>query len=534
MNEFSNNPSNFLAKSIIFGVNMLAKKNEYYRIRQFFLIAYLVMGFGSIVFSQYELSPDSISYYGIAQKYAQFNFADAVNAYWSPLVSWLLVPFLWLKIPILIAARIVMVIIGLFIMYFFEKIVRLYAKYKSIYIGAMVSATAFTVTYSSIFFSADTLIVLFSLILFYKTYRWESNNRYAMVVGAIGVLLYYSKAYGLPFFMLVFTLLTLQRIFISERKAGLRILRTYLISVFVFLLGVGIWVGILSMSYGYFTFGTSAKYNHSISKEEGCRHPMSYMGLIAPPNRIATSAWEDVSSIQLDDWSAFESEENMSFQLNLIRGNTMRVWGFLKHFSVLSAIIIFLSGLILVQRKKRLIEHELSRIFIMGVSIISGYLLVLVEIRYVWLLAYLLIFATIFIFNEFFDYFKPNKWVKMITGLLFVVLFIKGLYYDLEKHIFADLKYSSISKEIPVIPIGSRIATVGDLVGCMNISFLNNYQCYGDVLPINDSIAEAQLEQFEIEYLFFWKPFPNKSYMKNFSAFSDTINQELVVLKRLQ
>src|SRR5687768_6759202 len=39
---------------------------------------------------RYQMNPDGVSYLSIASKYLAGHFGDAVNAYWSPLYSWLL------------------------------------------------------------------------------------------------------------------------------------------------------------------------------------------------------------------------------------------------------------------------------------------------------------------------------------------------------------------------------------------------------------------------------------------------------------
>ncbi len=53
-------------------------------------------------------SPDAVSYLRVAQYYAQGRWDLAVNAYWGPLLSWLMIPFLSEADKGLSAARIVM------------------------------------------------------------------------------------------------------------------------------------------------------------------------------------------------------------------------------------------------------------------------------------------------------------------------------------------------------------------------------------------------------------------------------------------
>jgi len=58
--------------------------------------SYLILGAILLNFYQYQINPDGISYISIAQKYLRGDYGNAVNGYWSPLFSWLLMPFLLL------------------------------------------------------------------------------------------------------------------------------------------------------------------------------------------------------------------------------------------------------------------------------------------------------------------------------------------------------------------------------------------------------------------------------------------------------
>src|SRR5688572_4382331 len=61
---------------------------------------------------RYQINPDAISYISIAQKYLAGDFGAAINAYWSPLYSWLLMPFLAIGIPALLATKVLTVFLG--------------------------------------------------------------------------------------------------------------------------------------------------------------------------------------------------------------------------------------------------------------------------------------------------------------------------------------------------------------------------------------------------------------------------------------
>src|SRR3954469_3097913 len=60
----------------------------------------------------YEVDPDSLAYLTIARQYAGLHLRDAINAYWSPLYSWLMLPFVVCGIGALPAAKIISVAAG--------------------------------------------------------------------------------------------------------------------------------------------------------------------------------------------------------------------------------------------------------------------------------------------------------------------------------------------------------------------------------------------------------------------------------------
>src|SRR4051812_42197638 len=64
----------------------------------------------------YADNPDSFEYITIAQKYSSFNLHDAVNGYWSPLISWLLMIPMQFADPVT-AFKFLQVATGLFTLY---------------------------------------------------------------------------------------------------------------------------------------------------------------------------------------------------------------------------------------------------------------------------------------------------------------------------------------------------------------------------------------------------------------------------------
>ena len=74
----------------------------------FFILIYLIIGLLLIHNYLYILNTDGISYIHIAQHYISGRFFQAINGYWSPMYSWLLIQFLMIwkgKLEILFSIK---------------------------------------------------------------------------------------------------------------------------------------------------------------------------------------------------------------------------------------------------------------------------------------------------------------------------------------------------------------------------------------------------------------------------------------------
>ena len=64
------------------------------------ILFYLSLSFILLGHYLHVFNDDSISYLTIANEYEDGNFSAAINGYWSPLFSWLMVPFLYFQFSV--------------------------------------------------------------------------------------------------------------------------------------------------------------------------------------------------------------------------------------------------------------------------------------------------------------------------------------------------------------------------------------------------------------------------------------------------
>jgi hypothetical protein len=69
------------------------------RLKTFFRILAIVFGFAETIAARNSIGPDGRSFLEIARAYLRHDWTAAINAYWSPLYSWLLAILLGVTRP---------------------------------------------------------------------------------------------------------------------------------------------------------------------------------------------------------------------------------------------------------------------------------------------------------------------------------------------------------------------------------------------------------------------------------------------------
>ena len=302
------------------------------------LIIYIILGIVLFRYYQYQINPDGIDYINIAKSYISGNFNSSINDYWSPLISWLMMPFLFFsQTPLsgLHASKILSLILGFFtiigvrqLSYRFEmdEVVRTVLLFIMI---PVVLYFALTVI------SPDLLMVCVSVYYLAIIYDLNYPNKLSngVLCGILGALIFLSKSYGFPFFITSFLILNLLQYFWnSDRYRKKKVLKNFIIGFVIFLMISGIWIGLISFKDKKLTIGTSGEINHALVDPNSKGLSVLSQG-IHKPGQINPY-------IVPKDWSPFKSWSNFKYQLSLIWSNTLKIGSILNNFSFLSFLII--------------------------------------------------------------------------------------------------------------------------------------------------------------------------------------------------
>ena len=302
-------------------------------LRLSWVVAYALM-LVSMLNNLPRLNTDAIAYMRVAEYWSTGNFDFAINGYWGPLLSWLMVPFLWLGVEPLLAGKLAMLISG---GVFFHGSLFLVRAVGLRLIDELTVAVVLALTipgWMSDHVTPDLLVAGLMAFALGQAVSpdWLTSRRRALGSGATWGLAYLAKAVALPVGVVVSVLLALcWRLGQAEnRQVAIWQLGQ---ALGLFLLVALPWMVVLSLKYDKPTFSTSGAIAHAIvgpGNDRPAPHPFGDTIYKPEPGRV--TAWEDPSRMRYDYWSPFGSGENFSHQLSLIGRNTGTVVQFLAAF----------------------------------------------------------------------------------------------------------------------------------------------------------------------------------------------------------
>ena len=486
------------------------------------VVAYALM-LVSMLNNLARLNTDAISYMRVGEYWSVGNLGFAVNGYWGPLLSWLMVPFLWLGVKPLLAGKLAMLISG---MVFFHGSLFLVRSVGLRLIDELIVAWVLALTipgWMSNHVTPDLLVAgLMAFALGQAVSSdWLANRRRALGTGATWGLAYLAKAVALPIGVVVSVLLALcWRLGQAEnRRAAWRRLG---VSLGLLALVAAPWITVLSLKYDKPTFSTSGPIAHAIvgpGNDRPAPHPFGSTIYQPEPGRV--TAWEDPSRMGYDYWSPFGSGENFWHQLTLIGRNAGTVFQFLVAFDGVGALFgwfgvgTLVFGLALFAKwpwAKNWLADRWRWMVIPLICLGGIYLPVYVmpvDQRYFYLFLPLVMILTLGLFSPFF----ANK---RQTGLVWMLVFLLPLLWHLPSRYSAGLYAQNLAKRM------EEAGSVGPIVGSTFFSSeghrLGLYVAWHLGQPWLGDVRSASLEAYKNSGARFTIAIPNSPLAKKLDA----------------
>lgn len=260
---------------------------------------------------------DGISYISIARQYADGHFGSAVNAYWSPLVSWLAAPLIHWGVDgvvAVVAASAASAVVGL------AAGVALVWRVS----GRHGVATAVAALVTAVFYvgnvrmlTPDVMVVAWSSCFVYALHRLDEARsdrraaaRWAVVLGVVCAVGYVTKLFLVPVIVVSLAIWAGVRLVRAhDGTARRRVLAAACLTALVTVVVSAPWVAALSLKYGEPTIGSSFGVNMTakFDPQQVSLLPTADTPLWAPPNEHAVSFGED-RSFQVGDGVPTPSE----------------------------------------------------------------------------------------------------------------------------------------------------------------------------------------------------------------------------------
>jgi hypothetical protein len=488
----------------------------------FAIAIYLALGLLLLKYFNYIWAKDEICYISIAQKYARGEFRLAPNAFWPPMLSWLLAVPIFLGVPPALAAKLLPLLIGVFTYFAVRSLSYTFNIGHTLRTVILYSLIPILLYCSLIHFTPDLLLVglltaYFSVIL---SSTYPDRPRVGWLCGVLGALSYFTKSYAFFFFLLHFPLASVVHYAENADKRRRQIVLRNLVSgLIAFAVLTAAWVCALNFKYHVVTIGVNGKYNYRKAGPDSQGNPNGYTGFVAPPDPTAVSHWEEpysyfsdpeVVSCCLKPWSPFESWKSFKYQIKLIYSTGRTMLALYQRLSALT-ITILLSSLVLCvgDRKQLVASIELALGLATFCCYSGGYSLLHVEERYLWPMWILLMLMGAKVLHEllkakFFDSTTKRGLLLVAFSASFVLPSLDGLKKTggMLRQIGGNTY--ALSKLLEHTGLkGARVAANNDYGTAVGIAYRLGAKFYGVAKP-NSSENEIveELKKNGIQYYF--------------------------------
>jgi hypothetical protein len=292
--------------------------------------AYLAAAGPLAYYARDAINPDGVAYVQTARHWAAGRVDLAVNGWFSPLLSWLLVPAVWLGVEPFAAARVLGVLYGLL---FAAGAVRLTAAMGGRRFSLWAFGTALLLSLRTVFAEATPDFLMTAGLTWFYALAAEmiaapASRRMivkAVLTGLVGGACYLAKAYALPVVLVTLALAAVFRL-LTVREEAKPTSRSRLQSAIPFAVAMGVaivvcipWIVAISAQFGRLTTSTAASLA-ARSWPAGVPMEGSYPHYaIQRPREGRIGAWENPAEAK-GDWPRWHSEEGVGWTF----GNQMK------------------------------------------------------------------------------------------------------------------------------------------------------------------------------------------------------------------
>jgi len=510
------------------------------------LVIYLVFAFIFLRFFQYTIAGDEISYINVAHSYAVGDWENAVNGYWSPLYSWLMVPFLFIMgfKPIygVYISKILSIIVGFFTILAVRRLALTFNMEITV-LRVMLTALIFPIILYVLLYNTPDLLLALLLILYLSLIydpEYSKSISFGLLCGIIGAITFLTKSFAFPFFLVHFLLFNIILYSKSLKNQKKIIKKNMLLGLTIFFVLSGLWIATISLKYDELTISTAGGYNqalvgpeYKVNTFDNGVSPEVYFGLITPPNNDTTSIWGDPSYFKMNKWSPFDSLKNFNYEIDLIVSNIIYTFKIVES-SMFGAIIILIAMIFIIKSSKIdvMTKNKMKYILLTSFIYMGGYWLIIPEWRYLWFIFILFTLSGFIIIDRLYqrDLISINIRNILLLLMFCLVIFQPALefsHFNNEKYIYHDL---SNNLELNYNVHGNLASNNWDQTSA--IAYYLNSKYYGGTKKTNNTtLINQELIKNNIDYYFVWDN-PQILFLNDYHEILNNTTIELVIYKR--
>jgi hypothetical protein len=439
----------------------------------------------------FAINPDGISYTDIGMKWGSAHYKEAVNAYWSPLWSWLLIPVMRVIGHPHVSIRLLQFILLLIGLRCWKKWVNniIHQENKS---GALmrfiggINLAYYSQAISGPDFLACILVIEFSRKLIFQKPSF-------LILGFWLALFYYTKIYLLYWGLGAVVITHVYRTFFNKEKIfTLKTILKLFASICIAAILISPWVKALQQKYNKWMLGSSKHYNSVYLFAGGIEQCWKEFGLLEPPDAFSTFVWTDITR-RTDDFRPLIQQKNKSF-------TAIFSYNLLKTFRLLAinACAGFIALYFLGRLRKDFSKDQKDRILLslaLAVLYMGGYLLFSSEHRYLWPAFMVLTSLAVCLPIQLFPVKNRSLHAIILCCITLPHSIIRS--FD-ERHGIKEHKLACSVQSL--IPKGAHIASwrTGQT---WFISYYNRYHDYGGIQREQNFKLAENLEKNDIRYI---------------------------------
>ncbi len=456
---------------------------------------YILLFIFCLPFYRYVFDVDAIGYIGAAKQYIAGNYQLAINGYWPPLHSWIILPFIKMGLLPEDAFKYSNGLIAMGSLYALHLLLHKIELTDRLKASILFTSIVIFLHFTFYELAADLLLVFLLLLLFNLVMQkgFYSSVYMNMIAGAIGALAFFAKSYAFPFFILYFILLHL-----CFNPNGIKKFYYIIAGLFVFFIISFPWIYLLHWKYGEWMIAHGKNnFGYWDIKVRDLSGPL----LIAPPYKGSPAIWEDPWKIEKLNFKNIQLSALVLHQIRIILFNIQQWLKCIHDLSFLSSGILFVSCIFYIKEKSQFWLFLLISVFSLSV----GYLVFHMETRFIWALTFLLLIAGSMLLSKLLSTLKVYNWQKEIVWLIFFGSFLLEPVNGLKDNLFVNRDIYKTAETVKNQSIQGSFTANKKQGESILIAYLSNNSYYTVIKPtFSTEELIADLDQHQIRYYFFY------------------------------